>query len=81
MTVHKSQGSEYAAVILVLTYPSERLYYRSLLYTAVTRAKKLLIVVGRDDAITYMVNNNRRMIRYGNLRKLLARGGTEDEQN
>ena len=81
VTVHKSQGSEYAAVILVLTYPSERLYYRSLLYTAVTRAKKLLIVVGRDDAITYMVNNNRRMIRYGNLRKLLARGGTEDEQN
>ncbi len=79
VTVHKSQGSEYAVVILVLSYPSERLYYRSLLYTAVTRAKKLMIVVGRGDALTYMVNNNRRTVRYSNLRKLLAKGADDNE--
>ena len=81
VTVHKSQGSEYAVVILVLSYPGERLYYRSLLYTAVTRAKKLLIVVGRSDALRYMVENNRKMIRYSNLRKLLARGKSDDKTN
>ena len=79
VTVHKSQGSEYSVVILVLSYPNERLYYRSLLYTAVTRAKKLMIVVGRGEALGYMVNNNRRMVRYSNLRKLLAKGAGENE--
>ena len=79
ITVHKSQGSEYSVVILVLTNPGERLYYRSLLYTAVTRAKKLLIIVGRKDSIAYMVENNRKMIRYSNLRKLLAQGRSYGE--
>jgi len=79
ITVHKSQGSEYSVVILVLTNPGERLYYRSLLYTAVTRAKKLLIIVGRKDSIAYMVENNRKMIRYSNLRKLLAKGRSYGE--
>ena len=79
VTVHKSQGSEYPVVILVLSYPSERLYYRSLLYTAVTRAKKLLIIVGREEALNYMVDNNRKTVRYSNLRKLLSKGSTGDE--
>ena len=47
ITVHKSQGSEFNAVILPLLGGFDKLYYRNLLYTAVTRAKKTLIIVGR----------------------------------
>ena len=57
MTVHKSQGSEYRAVVLSAWNASPYLLSRSILYTAITRASELLIVVGREDTITQMVAN------------------------
>ncbi len=71
ITVHKSQGNEYDAVILPLMTGRSRMYYRSLLYTAVTRAKKLLIILGSREAVYYMVDNHRKSRRYTNLIYLL----------
>jgi len=68
MTVHKSQGSEYRAVILTLPTTSHMLLTRSVLYTAVTRAKNLLIIVGDDDTAYQMIDNARRSNRYSALR-------------
>ena len=68
MTVHKSQGSEYRAVILVLNSGTKMLMTRSVLYTAVTRAKSLLIMVGDDSIAHYMIDNNRQSRRYSALR-------------
>lgn len=67
VTVHKSQGSEFNCVILMLDRPNKKLYYRNLLYTAVTRAKVILIVMGNEQAIEVMVENNRKTLRYTNL--------------
>ncbi len=68
MTVHKSQGSEYRAVILALNSGAQALLTRGVLYTAVTRAKQLLIIVG-DDRIAYqMIDNSRQYRRYSGLR-------------
>ncbi|MCF0137449.1 MAG: ATP-dependent RecD-like DNA helicase [Oscillospiraceae bacterium] len=68
MTVHKSQGSEYRAVILTLNAGTQMLLTRGVLYTAVTRAKELLVMVG-DDAIAHqMIDNNRQSRRYSALR-------------
>lgn len=71
VTVHKSQGSEFDAVVLPLLGGFDKLYYRNLLYTAVTRAKKLLVIVGAAQRVRYMVQNNRRMLRYTGLKYLL----------
>jgi exodeoxyribonuclease V alpha subunit len=68
MTVHKSQGSEYRAVVLALLGGSPLLLSRSVLYTAVTRAKELLVIVGSDEAICHMVENNRHERRYSGLK-------------
>ncbi|MEG2484102.1 MAG: ATP-dependent RecD-like DNA helicase [Clostridia bacterium] len=57
VTVHKSQGSEFDVVILPLLTGYTKLFTRNLLYTAMTRAKKLLIVIGSSDTIKFMVNN------------------------
>lgn len=76
MTVHKSQGSEYRAVILVLGQSSKMLLTRGVLYTAVTRAKSLLIIVGDDGMAHYMIDNNKQSRRYSALRIRLA-----DESN
>lgn len=73
LTVHKSQGSEYSAVILAVLDASPQLLTRSVLYTAVTRAKKLLILVGSDGTVETMVRNDRRQRRYSGLRARLAR--------
>ncbi len=73
ISVHKSQGSEFNAVIIPLLGGFEKLYYRNLLYTAVTRAKKLLIIVGSRRAVEKMVDNNRRTLRYSCLRHMLER--------
>ncbi len=70
-TVHKSQGSEFDAVIIPILGGYDKLYFRNLLYTAVTRAKKLLVIVGSSKRIEYMVNNNRRMNRYTCLEEML----------
>ncbi|MBR6761652.1 MAG: ATP-dependent RecD-like DNA helicase [Oscillospiraceae bacterium] len=71
VTVHKSQGSEFEAVILMLPEGSDRLSYRSLLYTAVTRAKKLLILIGSPKKVREMVQNHRRTLRYSCLLHML----------
>ncbi|MGN1090490.1 MAG: ATP-dependent RecD-like DNA helicase [Huintestinicola sp.] len=71
ITVHKSQGSEFSAVVLPLLGGFEKLYYRNLLYTAVTRAKKMLVIVGSKSIVEKMVNNDRRMLRYTCLRHMI----------
>ena len=84
ITVHKSQGSEYPAVILpVLTGPSS-LFNRNLLYTAVTRARNCVVILGSRDGVDRMIANVRRTRRYTGLREriveisqILSAGGTE----
>ena len=72
VTVHKSQGSEYRAVILALPKCPPGLVTRGLLYTAVTRARELLIVAGGPDVFSAMVANDRRQRRYSGLRARLC---------
>ncbi len=79
ITVHKSQGSEYDAVILPILGGYDKLYFRNLLYTAVTRAKKLLVLVGSAKRVEYMVGNHRRNLRYTGLRYFLAGEGAESD--
>ena len=71
VTVHKSQGSEFECVILPLFDMPAQLLYRNLLYTAVTRAKKLLIVVGSEAVFNKMAENNRKTLRYTLLKEFL----------
>ena len=67
MTVHKSQGNEFQAVVIPLYTGPSQLNYRNLLYTAITRAKSLLILVGMEQVIEAMVNNNRKTLRYSGM--------------
>jgi exodeoxyribonuclease V alpha subunit len=71
ITVHKSQGSEYDYVIIPLCDVPSRLVYRNLLYTAVTRAKKMLILIGDENIWDSMVENDRKNLRYTALVKFL----------
>jgi exodeoxyribonuclease V alpha subunit len=73
MTVHKSQGSEYRAVILSAWNSSPYLLTRSVLYTAITRARELLIIVGREDTIATMTQNAKTGRRYTGLKLRLQR--------
>lgn len=57
ITVHKSQGSEFDVVILPIARSAPMLLTRNLLYTAITRAKKLLIIVGSKEVVKFMINN------------------------
>lgn len=76
VTVHKSQGSEYPAVIMALGSCSPKLLTRGVLYTAVSRAKKLLVCVGNEDAANRMIDNFVRSRRYSGLRlRLIALTG------
>lgn len=69
VTVHKSQGSEFDAVVLALSDGlPRRLLTRNILYTAITRAKQLLVIVGSADTVAYMVNNNQKGRRYSALK-------------
>ena len=68
MTVHKSQGSEYRAVILAAWNGSPYLLSRSILYTAITRARELLIIVGREETVAVMTNNYQKNRRYTGLK-------------
>lgn len=76
ITVHKSQGNEFDAVIIPMFPGPPQLYYRNLLYTAVTRAKKMLVLVGTPQTVEYMVNNNRRTKRYSGLKEFLLHDET-----
>ena len=67
ITVHKSQGSEYPVVIIPLYQNSPRLMTRNLLYTAVTRAREMVIIVGEKETVAQMVQNNRLSHRYTGL--------------
>ena len=72
VTVHKSQGSEYRAVVLAAGRTPARLVSRDLLYTAVTRARELLITVGDEAVVRAMIDNGRKTRRYSGLRARLA---------
>ena len=67
ITVHKSQGSEYPAVIIPLLQGPRLLYNRNLLYTAVTRAKKCLTIVGSEQVFQEMIRNKSEQNRYTSL--------------
>ena len=71
MTVHKSQGSEFRAVVLVASEAPAPLLHRSVLYTAMTRARELLIIVGEFGVIKFMINNNKQRNRYSALKARL----------
>lgn len=79
VTVHKSQGSEFDAVILTVFGGFDKLYYRNLLYTAVTRAKKLLIIIGSKKRVEFMIDNDRRTLRYTCLKNMLKEINDNDE--
>ncbi len=68
LTVHKSQGSEYRAVVMPLWNGSTYLLSRSVLYTAITRARELLILVGREEVVAAMTENARKNRRYTGLK-------------
>jgi exodeoxyribonuclease V alpha subunit len=67
ITVHKSQGSEYPIVVIPLYKYSPRLLTRNLLYTALTRAQKMVVLVGEEEVSRRMIENNRRTKRYTGL--------------
>lgn len=68
MTVHKSQGSEFAAVVMPVIATPPKLAYRNLFYTALTRAKNLLVLVGNEAGIKQMVDNDKKSRRYSALK-------------
>ena len=67
ITIHKSQGSEYPAVVIPMFRGPQMLMNRNLLYTAVTRAKKCVTLVGDDEVFYTMVNNTTQLKRYSGL--------------
>lgn len=71
VTIHKSQGSEYPFVIIPVFYLSSMLMTRNLLYTAVTRAQRMVIIVGSKEAVYQMVNNNNDAVRFTGLKAFL----------
>lgn len=71
VTVHKSQGSEFDAVIMPMYPCAPMLQNRNLFYTAVTRAKKLVVLVGRESCVQAMIDNNTRQMRYTGLEQKL----------
>ncbi len=72
VTVHKSQGNEYPVVLMPVYDCPYPLMTRNLFYTAVTRAKKLLILVGKQRCVSIMVENDKKSHRYGHLKQLLS---------
>ncbi|MCQ2455544.1 MAG: ATP-dependent RecD-like DNA helicase [Clostridia bacterium] len=71
VTVHKSQGSEFDCVIIPLFNIPQKLKYRNLIYTAVTRAKKMLILVGSKEVFSECLKNDRKALRYTLLKEYL----------
>ncbi len=79
MTVHKSQGNEFSAVVMPVFSVIPNLCYRNLLYTAVTRAKKLMILVGSEETIKEMTLNDSKIKRYSALKEFLCTENTDEE--
>ncbi|QSZ27960.1 ATP-dependent RecD-like DNA helicase [Aceticella autotrophica] len=73
VTVHKSQGSEFPAVIMPMSFGPPMLLTRNLLYTAVTRAKKLVVIVGQEKYLKYMIDNNLISERFSGLLQKLKK--------
>ena len=75
VTVHKAQGSEYRCAVLAAMPSAQTLMVRGVLYTALTRARELLVVVGDDAVLRTMAANDRQQRRYSGLRWRLAHSG------
>ena len=73
VTVHKAQGSEYPVIVMPLTMSHYYMLQRRLFYTAVTRAKKAVFLVGDPDALIHAIRNDRRDVRRGRLLERLRR--------
>lgn len=71
ISIHKSQGSEFDIVILPITMNYRRMLYKKLIYTAITRAKKKLIIIGEPDAFMYAISNETDRVRNTNLKNRL----------
>ncbi|MEW6109004.1 MAG: ATP-dependent RecD-like DNA helicase [Nitrospirota bacterium] len=71
VSVHKSQGSEYPAVVMPLLTQHYMLLQRNLLYTAITRGKKLVVIIGTKKALAIAIKNNKPQLRYTNLKNRL----------
>lgn len=71
ITVHKSQGCEFKAVVLCISDTAKELQYRNLLYTAITRAKELLIIIGKPYILGQMTLNHRKQLRYSGIKYFL----------
>jgi exodeoxyribonuclease V alpha subunit len=71
ISVHKSQGSEFPVVILVLGKAMPMLLTRNLVYTAITRAKKMVVIIGEENVLRYAINNTYTAKRYTLLKQLL----------
>jgi exodeoxyribonuclease V alpha subunit len=71
-TIHKSQGSEYPAVVIPLSVQHYPMLQRNLIYTGVTRGKRLVVLVGQRKALTIAVRGDRKRRRWSKLRERLA---------
>ena len=80
VTIHKSQGSEYPAVILPLLSGPRMLMNRNLLYTAVTRARKCVTVVGSENTFAEMIRNEKQQQRYSSLDVRIREMNEADDQ-
>ncbi len=80
-TVHKAQGSEYRCVVLAAMPAAPGLMVRGVLYTALTRARELLVIVGDDAALRSMAANDKRQKRYSGLKWRLCHAGDEAGQS
>ena len=78
VTVHKSQGNEFMAVVMPMFPGAPQLSYRNLLYTGITRAKKLLILVGKRSVVADMVANDKKTRRFSGLQHFLLEKPEED---
>jgi exodeoxyribonuclease V alpha subunit len=72
VTVHKSQGSEFPAVVIPLLKVPPMLVYRNLLYTAITRAKRLVVIIGNPDILRRMIEDSNERERYSGLKERLC---------
>ena len=74
ISVHKSQGSEYPVVIMPVTTQHYILLQRNLVYTGITRAKKLVVLIGTKKALAIAIKNNKPQLRFTHLSGRLATG-------
>ncbi len=79
ISIHKSQGSEFDVVVMPLSRSYQRMLYRKLIYTGITRAKKKLILIGEPEAFTYGVSNQQENLRKTDLREKLSHIGMNSE--